>query len=484
MDGAGPGTGYVHEGRFHNGAQGIMHVPATELHLLEDCLSIAPEDLNFEILDDLVPLFSMPMCNPDGQGPVLNIEGYQAREQVGTSASLDAFQISKDIKYIPKGRAEVQRSEDRSSVNQKAARRQQRYRERKRLKEMTKAADIEVQRRKLEELLAINKKLKTKSRMLRSALEYTNDIAVALGGVGHHVDVDSLIESDIIQEQFTKKNYERSNRTYTGNIYAEVLSAFQRHHVKRNNPLLPQSQPSVLSHTLKILPEESAYNLFSAQVHDILLTHDASRDKPDEQIQLERDLKVLFDMRSAAVNALAQKCPETTFSDIIQDLSSSETTINWERSHSGSMTPSKMLACLNLSCQQSSQISHLYGSFLAEWTSASESIMGKGSILLHGLVRTCSAPMGSASLHQCFKRQFCLQGTRYDLTDASNRQMQLLLDLDRDLYSVLTPLQTARLCVASPSWPRLIVLGELLSKQGSSTACVKAESMNTDTMHA
>jgi len=479
----GTGAGYHSKGTFHNGAQGIMDIPATEFHLLADSLQILPEDLNFDILDDLAPLFSIPACARDGQGPALDTEGYQPREQLDTSESLDAFHITKEPNHNPKGRGnEVQRSEERNSGNHKAARRQQRYRERKRLKEMNKAADIEAQRKKLDELLDKNKKLKAKSLMFQSALEYTNDIAMALGGVVQHVDVDSLIESEIIQEQSTMNNYEYSSGKNIRNIYTEVLSSFQKHYVKRSNPLLPQSQPSVLSHILKIIPAESAYNLFCAQVHDIIISHDASKDNPDEQRQLERDLQVLFDTRSAAVNDLAQKCPEVIFSDIIQDISSSETSEKFEESRSDSLTPSKMLACLNLSSQQASQIRQLYEAFIAEWTNASESIIEQGSILIDDFVSTSSVSMGSATLQQCFRRQFCLQGTRYGLTDASNRQMHLFLDLDRDIYSVLTPLQTARLCVASPSWPSLVALGEVLSKESSGAPCAKAESMNIDTI--
>ena len=361
------------------------------------------------------------------------------------------------------------------ATHEKAAKRQQRYRQRKKEEEMHLEERLMAQRTNLNVSRVKYDELKRKHAVLKNLLGFTLDVQEIIVGKEHggnfKEDVDRLIEltcsKDVIElEELTSHRFS-SPVMHIGRLYADVLSSYHNT-VDNKTESLTCSWNSFVSSMVGTAPLESMYPLFLSQVGKLLDQYDQSQGNVDEEKSKEKELICLFGLRDKAFVSMVQDRPEIVLNHLFGGFDGDYLKENplWDESSSLAQR-SDLVENLHLSDEQVAQIIHRWRIFLDSWEKLMNRIRDQVLSLLDdisdsehsGHVTYCSLGLNRA-MHM--HKVFWPQDGEQNLNQASYRQFNLIIKLHTDIAAILSPIQMARVCMACPMSPCLLSLPGLL----------------------
>jgi len=474
---SGDGSGIPEQGSDPVGSTSMAFSPEEEAHMIAAVESLGGEaalkssPLQCEWNNDSV--FEGILAGPDNLKSVVSVvEPQQHLEHLITPESQDV--LSGVVQGAPRNpRKKSKKSAcSRDAAHEKAAMRQRRYRQRKKEEELNLEERFMAQRAKLIESRTENDNLKIKHTVLEKLLGFTVDAQeILVGKEKFREDVDRLMElhcsEDAVELEKDVRSRSSSPDIEISRLYADVLSSY--HNTGSN-----QAESSTCSWNSFVLgmlntaPLESMYPLFLSQVGKLLDEHDQSQGNADEEMSREKELIHLFDLRAKAFVSMAQDRPEIVLNHLIGGFEMDILKGNPVWNESCSLTHrSDLVKNLHLSDEQVAQIMHRWHIFLDAWDKKMRRIRDQVLNLIDDINESAHGDhmeYGSHGLNRAIlmHRVFWPQHDGKNLEQASDGQVNLIIKLYIDIASILSPVQMARVCMASTNCPDLLSLLELL----------------------
>ena len=362
------------------------------------------------------------------------------------------------------------------------AERQRRYRQRTKQKKEKIKAEIDEMKSAADSARMQNKYLKDKRDAILSMLEYNEEAFGVLGA--DQCPYDTSITSNMkdcacVDEVGDISDVLQTTDASIGTLYYDVLSSFQEKSSHKDGRSLLATGMGMFYNDTSQVPPGFMYQLFRWQIGILLNEYDKCQGNIARQTQMEKEMKLLFGIRTAAISELAEKYPKIVLRHLTHgwvggNFDEGIMPCNPERIQDTSLV--ELVKHLQLCDTQISCLCEHWDSFLNPWnhlTKTLHDILPQDSDIeeldssTNAVSDEPAAPNVDAhqtqGLHALMHEASRMNALRQNLETISKEQVILVLKLAQNICSTLTPVQKARLCVFQAAAPNCIYLPVMLT---------------------
>lgn len=442
--------------------------------LLKDLDDILTPEMEVAILNELYCLDNTLLQDANDQDITLNKDSQGVGSAPSPGSTDEKAQLNDGNLSDSKGK---QTSDEQNGTNRNATR-QRRYRQRKKEKEDKIKMEIEELKAAVESVRVQNKDLRNKQDAISSMLGYNREALNVLVGTleGEESGVVQVVDDTAIPDM---QQFLQTRDVNIGTLYADVLSSFQAQIAQKDGEIPLGTRMDIFSNVLKALPPTSMYQLFRSQIGSLLNEYDRCTRDPERQEVMEREMKALFSMRTAAIGELAQKHPKIVLSHLTDGWVGGDFNQGIMPESPTRMDQTSLLALVKHLELTESQISSLckhWESFIGSWNTSADNLYDvlppnpdfqevddNEKVISEGPNDTIVDVLESQGMHGSMRHAFLMHAVRQNIEDISKQQVYIVLELAQNICTVLTPVQKARLCVFQESAPNCIYLPFMLT---------------------
>jgi hypothetical protein len=341
-----------------------------------------------------------------------------------------------------------------------AAARQRRYRERQKNKQLQIESEVAALRQKAEALKLENSALKQKQEVIRSVLKncYQDDMY-------RNLDETPQENSRGPERRLPLEGHEPSIKTETaennsvGRVYLDVLDDFDG---KKQEKGLKDNKSQNQNVSL-----DSMYLVFLQKVDALVKQYDSCPDNSPEQKSVEQDLGRLLELRTKALTDMAAKQPGLVLKHLVDGWLGEvlgDGTLGDNPMTSTSPALRALIQGMNLTSEQMSEFCCIWKQFALAWSkrvpkdldTCISKLPGNPNIqeVFPGQNTSTSSsdckmdPLSARGMHGALEDAYYLQIlAEQDLDIVSHNQATMVLELGQKIFSILSPIQRARLWV-------------------------------------
>ncbi|KAI8102999.1 hypothetical protein M9434_005787 [Picochlorum sp. BPE23] len=307
-----------------------------------------------------------------------------------------------------------------------AAARQRRYRERQKNKQLQIESEVAALRQKAEALKLENSALKQRQEVIRSVLKncYQDDMYRNLDETPQ--DFRGPERRLPLEGHEPSIKTEKAENDSVGHVYLDVLDDFDG---KKQEKGLKDNKSQKQNVSL-----DSMYLVFLQKVDALVKQYESCPDNSPEQKSVEQELGRLLELRTKALTDMAAKQPGLVLKHLVDGWLGEvlgDGTLGDNPMTSASPALRALIQGMNLTSEQMSEFCCIWKQFALAWSKRVPKDLD-----------TCISKLpANPNIQEVFPAQ------KQDLDIVSQNQAIMVLELGQKIFSILSPIQRARLWV-------------------------------------